>query len=244
MNNYKLIIQYDGGGFAGWQIQKNAPTVQDEIKKAIKTILREDVNLIGSGRTDTGVHALGQAANFRTENELEIKKFFLSLNSILPETISVTNVEKVDESFHARFDAESRSYIYLISKIKSPFYKKYSLFVPQFDNYDFEKLKRLTNIFKGVHDFTSFSRKESEVVNKKCEIKSVWWRNQGHYVLFYIEADRFLHGMVRTITGTLLNAVKEGKNEDYIKSIFRAKNREAAKEAAPPQGLFLFKVRY
>lgn len=244
MNNYKLTIQYDGTDYAGWQIQKNAPSVQDEIRKAIGIILREEVNLIGSGRTDTGVHALGQVANFRTEQELNTQKFFLSLNSVLSDAISIIKVEKVDESFHARYDARSRSYIFLISKIRSPFYKKYSLFVPRFDQYDFDKLKHLTTLFLGEHDFTSFSRKESEVDNKICNIKSAMWRNQTHYALFYIEADRFLHGMVRTITGTLLHSVKENLNEDFIKTVFAAKEREAAKEAVQAQGLFLYKVRY
>lgn len=239
-----MTIQYDGTNYAGWQIQKNALTVQEEVVKAIKTILGEDVNLLGSGRTDSGVHALGQVANFRTEKEINIIRFYLSLNSVLPEAVSIVKVEKVDESFHARYDAKSRSYIYLISKLKSPFFKRYSMFSPRFDKYDFEKLKQLSKIFLGEHDFTSFSRKESDTENKICNIKSIGWRNEKHLVIFNIEADRFLHGMVRTIAGTLLYAVKENKNEDFIKNIFILKDREAAKEAVPSQGLFLFKVRY
>ncbi len=244
MNNYKLTIQYDGSGFAGWQIQKNAPSVQDEIRTAIKVILREEVNLIGSGRTDSGVHALGQVANFRTETEIDTRRFFLSLNSVLPETISVTSIEKADESFHSRFDAKSRSYIYLISKVKSPFFKKYSMYNPRFDSYDFEKLKALTKLFIGEHDFTSFCRKESETENRRCIVKAAQWRNSRQHALFYIEANRFLHGMVRTVTGTLLNAVKEERDEKYIKEIFEKLNREEAGEAVPPNGLFLYKVRY
>lgn len=244
MNNYKLTIQYDGTDYAGWQIQMNAPTVQEEVVKSIKTIINEDVNLLGSGRTDSGVHALGQVANFRTEKEIDPIRFYLSLNSVLPQSISIVKVEKVDEAFHARFDARSRSYIYLISKIKSPFLKKYSVFLPRFDKYDFEKLQQLSKIFLGEHDFTSFSRKESSTENKICNIKSIGWRNQKQMALFYIEADRFLHGMVRTIAGTLLYAVKENKNEEFINRIFELKDREEAKEALPSQGLFLYKVRY
>jgi len=244
LNNYKLTIQYDGTDYAGWQIQSNAPTIQEEIRNAINIILREEVNLIGSGRTDSGVHALGQVANFRTEKEIDTQKFFLSLNSVLPGAISITGIKKVDESFHARFDAKSRSYIYLISKIKSPFYKKYSMFSPRFDNYNFGRLQELSKLFIGEHDFTSFSRKESETENKKCIIKSASWRNGSQSVLFYIEANRFLHGMVRTITGTLLSAVKEEKGEAYIKDVFSRLDRESAGEAVPAQGLFLYKVRY
>lgn len=244
MNNYKLTIQYDGTGFAGWQIQNNAPTVQDELRKAIKIILREDVNLIGSGRTDTGVHALGQVANFRTDTEIDTRRFFLSLNSVLPESISIVSIEKVEESFHSRFDAKSRSYIYVISKIKSPFFKKYSMYHPRFDTLDYAKLTGLTKLFIGEHDFTSFCRKESETDNKKCIVKSAGWRNSSQHTLFFIEANRFLHGMVRTITGTLLDAAREEKGEEYIKEIFNKLNREEAGEAVPPQGLFLYKVRY
>jgi len=244
LNNYKLTIQYDGTDYAGWQIQKNALSVQEEIVKAAKIILGEDINLLGSGRTDSGVHALGQVANFRTEKEIDPIRFYLSLNSVLPDAVSLVKIEKVDESFHARFDAKSRSYIYLISKIKSPFYKRYSVFSPRFDKYDFEKLKKLSKLFLGEHDFTSFSRKESDTENKICNVKSIGWRNQKHLVIFHIEADRFLHGMVRTIAGTLLYAVKENKDENFINNIFALKDREAAKEALPSQGLFLFKVRY
>jgi tRNA pseudouridine38-40 synthase len=244
LNNYKLIIQYDGTDYAGWQIQKNAPTVQAEIVKAVKIILGEDVNLLGSGRTDSGVHAFGQSANFRTEKEIDIIRFYLSLNSVLPDAISIVSIEKVEESFHARYDAKSRSYIYLVSKLKSPFFKRYSMFSPRFDKYDFEKLKQLSKLFLGEHDFTSFSRKESDTENKICNVKSIGWRNQKQLVIFHIEADRFLHGMVRTIAGTLLYAVKENKDEDFIKNIFILKDREAAKEAVPSQGLFLYKVRY
>ena len=244
MNNYKLTIQYDGTDYAGWQIQNNAPTVQDEIRKAIKIILREDVNLIGSGRTDSGVHALGQVANFRTEKEIDEARLFLSFNSVLPASISITRIEKADESFHARFDAKSRSYIYLITKIKSPFYKKYSMFSPRFDSYDFDKLVSLSKLFLGEHDFTSFSRKLSETENKKCVINSIAWRKNKERVIFYIEANRFLHGMVRTIAGSLLQAVKENRDEEFIKSIFEMRDREKAGEAVPPQGLFLYKVRY
>jgi len=244
LNNYKLIIQYDGTDYAGWQIQKNANSVQQEITNAVNTILREEVNLIGSGRTDTGVHALGQAANFRTEQELDKPRFLLSLNSVLPYSISVTKIDKVDESFHARYDAKSRSYIYLISKIKSPFYKKYSLFVPGFDRYDFGKLKSHSKLLLGEHDFTSFSRKISETENKNCVIKHIGWRNQKHLVIFYIEANRFLHGMVRTIIGTLIHSVKAELNEDFIVNVFNDKDRESAKEAVAAKGLFLFKVRY
>ena len=216
--------------------------MQGTIADTIKIILKEEVNLIGSGRTDAGVHAFGQVANFKTGSSPDIRKFTHSLNSILPKDIAVVSLEKAVENFHSRFDAKRRSYFYFIGKKKSPFYYPYSY------NYhgkiDQNKLNYLSGIFKGEHDFTSFSRKNSDAKNKVCTIYDTRWKETRGFVVFYIEADRFLHGMVRTITGTLLKAVKSGFDEKYILDVMESKDREAAGEAVPPQGLFLFKVRY
>src|SRR3989337_3881348 len=121
MNNYKLLIQYDGTNYAGWQYQTNAVTIQQKIVEALKTLIMEDVNLIGSGRTDAGVHALGQVANFTTMQEIDLYKFKYSLNSILPNDISILDIQKVHQEFHSRFDAKRRFYLYILSKNKSPF---------------------------------------------------------------------------------------------------------------------------
>lgn len=242
MNNYKMILQYDGTGYSGWQIQENAKTIQQEIINAIKIILKEEVNLIGSGRTDAGVHALGQVANFRSEKEIDLYKFQFSLNSILPQDISVLSIEKVRESFHSRFDAKKRSYIYLISQFKSPFYKNYSFFYPQ--KIDLEILSDLSKLFLGRKNFSSFCKKKSEVENKFCEVNEISWSNQFDLIVFKVSADRFLHGMVRAIVGTLLKALKMEKPEEYIQEVFRSEDREFAGEAVPAKGLFLYKVEY
>ena len=242
MNNYKLIIQYDGTKYCGWQIQENAVTVQEKITDAIKTILSEDINLIGSGRTDSGVHAMGQTANFRCEQEIDIYRFKHSLNSILPFDISILSMEKVDVDFHARFDAKKRSYIYLCTKFKSPFFLNYAYHYH--DQIIIERLNHISKILFGEHDFTSFSRKNSETENKVCTIHSAHWKETNGLIIFYIEADRFLHGMVRTIVGTVLKSAKKNTSDNYINEILNSKNREAAGEAAPAKGLFLFKVKY
>ncbi|MHB1688130.1 MAG: tRNA pseudouridine(38-40) synthase TruA [Ignavibacteriaceae bacterium] len=242
MNNYKLIIQYDGTNFAGWQIQSNADTIQQRISDSIKTILKEEVNLIGSGRTDAGVHALGQVANFRTEQEIDLYRFKHSLNSILPFDISVLRIEKTDVNFHSRYDAKKRSYVYLFSKFKSPFYNRYSYFYH--NDINCERLNLLSNIFIGQNDFSSFSRKNSDTENKVCNIYSAGWKETKGLIIFVIEADRFLHGMVRTIIGTLLTALKNNTGEKYIEDVILKKDREAAGEAVPAKGLFLFKVKY
>jgi len=217
-------------------------TIQQKITKSIEIIIKEKVNLIGSGRTDTGVHAIGQVANFRTEQEIDIYKFKHSLNSILPKDIAVMKMGKVDEKFHSRFDAKRRIYFYLIIKYKSPFYSHYSYFYHGAININ--SFNRLSKMFIGSHDFTSFCQANSETEKKLCTIYDAHWKEIGGLVFFRIEADRFLHGMVRTIVGTILSAVKNNFDEGFIKSILSAEDREAAGETVPAKGLFLFKVKY
>ncbi len=244
MNNYKLTIQYDGTNYSGWQIQENADTVQQRIKDALVILLKEDVNLIGSGRTDTGVHALGQVANFQTEQEIDIYKFTYSLNSIIPDDISITQVKSVDAEFHARFSAKKRSYLYLIAHKKTPFYKNYSLQYPEIKFDQINRLNSLSKFLTGENDFTSFSRKNTEIENKICNVNNIYWRRTGDFTLVFIEANRFLHGMVKTIIGTLLFAEKNNYSEEYLKEVLSKKDREAAGEALLSKGLFLYKVRY
>lgn len=244
MNNYKLEIQYSGKNYAGWQIQTNASTIQQTIMDNIETLTNEKVNLIGSGRTDAGVHALGQVANFRTENELDLGKFNYSLNSLLPSDISVVNSEKVPESFHSRFDAKKRAYIYLFTQIKSPFYNDYANYVKWLTDDHIKKLIEMSKVLIGKRDFTSFTKKQDENDNKICNIIDINWRSSKNLSIFYIQADRFLHGMVRAIVGTLLNAVSNDLSNDYLIEVLKAGNREAAAMSAPAKGLFLYKVRY
>ncbi len=242
MRNYKLTIQYDGTEYAGWQIQENSNTVQATITEAIRLLLKEKINLIGAGRTDSGVHAVGQTANFRTESVIDIYRFRHSLNSILPFDISIKKMEEVPEGFHARYDAKKRAYFYLISKTKNPFFRNYSYFYHK--EIDLDKLNRLSKIISGTKDFTSFCRKNSEVENKICTVYQISWREIRELIVFYIKADRFLHGMVRTIAGTLLRSQELSEPENYLNGIFQLKNRESAFEAVPANGLFLYKVEY
>lgn len=242
MKNYKLIIQYDGTEYAGWQIQEKCNTVQQTITDAIELLLNEKINLIGSGRTDSGVHAAGQVANFRTENVIDIYRFKHSLNSILPYSISIKKMDEVSLDFHARYDAKRRIYFYLISNTKSPFFRNYSYFYHK--EIDLPKLNYLSEIITGTNDFTSFSRKNTEVENRICTVYQIGWRKIRELILFYIKADRFLHGMVRTIAGTLLRSQELPEPEIYLKRIFELRNRESAFEAVPAKGLFLYKVEY
>ncbi len=164
------------------------------------------------------------------------------MNSILPKDIAVTKFEEADFSFNARGDANKRVYLYLFTKYKSPFYDKYSYFYH--DNIDCDKLNSLSIFFTGKKNFSSFCRTISDTENKICNVYNIKWKESKGLVFFLIEADRYLHGMVRTIIGTLLNAVKNDFGDSYIKEVFSAKNRIAAGEAVPARGLFLYKVKY
>lgn len=244
MFNYKLTIQYDGTRFNGWQSQPDGNTVQDNIVAAIEQITQKKVNLIGSGRTDSGVHAFGQVANFKISGQLDIYKFKHSLNSVLPDSIAIKEIVEVGENFNSRFDAKSRSYFYLIGKSKSPFYNRYSFKYPNIKNLDIKLLKELSSALLGENDFTSFCKTQTDTENKICNVKEINWRDTKDFLILKIEANRFLHGMVRTIVGTLLYAASHSKDTEFIKDILNKLNREAAKESAPAKGLFLYKVKY
>jgi tRNA pseudouridine38-40 synthase len=242
MFNYKLTTQYDGTAYAGWQIQDNAVTVQEVISNAVKQILQEEINMIGAGRTDAGVHALGQVANFIVSQQLDLSKFKYSLNSVLPKDISIADIKIVDEDFHSRFSARKRSYIYLISNQKSPFFERYSY--TYFSELKPEKLNKISSSLIGSKDFTSFSKINPEVQNKICEVYEARWRSQKNLLIFYIEANRFLYGMVRAIVGSILREYSSDDESICIKNIFTQKDRNAAADAVPAKGLFLYKVKY
>ena len=242
MFNYKLTIQYDGTNYAGWQIQENAASVQEVIRDSIKQILQSDINLIGAGRTDAGVHALGQVANFNVSQHLDLYRFKYSLNAVLPKDISIIKIETVEEDFHSRFSAKKRSYIYLISNQKSPFFERYSY--TYFSELKPERLNDLSSTFVGKKDFTSFSKINTEVQNKICEVYLARWRRQKNLLIFYIEANRFLYGMVRAIVGSLLKAYASEDGQNYLTNILNQKDRSVAADAVPAKGLFLYKVKY
>jgi len=244
MFNYKIKIAYDGTNYSGWQIQQNSISVQEKIKNGIELITGEEINLLGSGRTDSGVHAIGQIANFLLSKEIDKGKFLHSLNSVIPNDISIVEIEDANEKFNSRFDAVSRSYIYIITTNKNPFYYKYSWQINRFENFDLNKINLLSKIFIGKKDFTSFCRKNSDVENKICDLKEFRWKKFGDKIYIYVEANRFLHGMVRTLIGTVFLAAKNNYDEELIKKIIENKDRETAGEAVPAKGLFLYKVRY
>ena len=242
---YKLTISYDGTNYCGWQVQKNALSIQSTIQTAMEIILRHKIDLTGSGRTDAGVHAKGQTAHFDTNNPLNEKTFPLRLNSLLPPDIRVKEIELVPDKFHARYSAKRKEYHYHLhlSKIISPFSALYSHQVP--GNFDLELFKKGAKVFVGTHDFTSFAN--VKVDSPTNSIRTIYEVNiseikDGIELIFI--GNGFLYKMVRNITGTLLDVAKGKIRVEDLPKILKSKDRKNGGKAAPAKGLFLEKVIY
>jgi len=244
---FKLILAYEGTNYSGWQIQPNGTTVQELLQKKIAIILREDVTVTGSGRTDAGVHAYGQAAHFHTEKPIDIHRFKYSLNATLPRDIRVLEVSEVPHTFHARYSAIGKIYHYHLTcgPVQDPFKRFYSLHVPE--KLDIALLKCGAACFVGTHDFTSFANeayKGSAAKNPVCTIKRLDVVEHKRSIRLEFEGDRFLYKMVRNITGTLLEVALKKESVDTIALMLQQKDRKCSGQAAPPHGLFLMQVNY
>jgi tRNA pseudouridine38-40 synthase len=238
---YFLDISYKGTAFHGWQKQPNAHTVQESLEDAMKVVLRQPVDLTGSGRTDTGVHALQQMVHFDIDRSLD-QDFIYKLNHILPESIVANRLYRVPEQSHARFDAVSRSYEYHIHTSKDPFVLQQSYWVRP--KIDIDRLNAAARYLMGKQDFCSFSKVHTDVAHFTCEVTEARWEQQGNKVVFHVTANRFLRGMVRALVGTMLEVGIGKKDPQWIKEILDAKDRKAAGRAVDPEGLFLTRIVY
>ncbi|MDH4155743.1 MAG: tRNA pseudouridine(38-40) synthase TruA [candidate division Zixibacteria bacterium] len=247
--NIKLLIEYDGTAYAGWQVQKNLNSVQGELIKAIESVTRRRVTLIGAGRTDAGVHALGQVANFVVDHDLEPVRFKDAINFYLPSDIRIRESSEAAADFDARRDARWKRYRYLVGLQKSAVYRQlrwdvtYPLSV--------EKLKRAAQEIVGEHDFSPFCVVSSRKKNNNCNIYNARWRQVGKLLVFEIRGNRFLHNMVRSLVGAMVNLACENpdKNKlnltlDRFADIIKAPSEARATFTAPPQGLYLVSVNY
>lgn len=240
---YKLSLQYNGGDFCGFQIQENAISIQGTIETMLSCINKNiPIKLVGCGRTDAGVHAHHFVAHIDVEFSDSVEKIKWKLNKMLPDAISITDIQEVHPDFHARFDAKERIYRYFIHQTKNPFLSKNSYYFPY--NLDLEKMNEATQILIGEQDFTSFSKTKTQTKTNICTITTAFWSAEQEQLVFQISANRFLRNMVRAIVGTLL-LVGEGKiSTDEVREIIAAKNRGEAAFSVPPQGLFLWHVAY
>lgn len=242
---YKLLIEYDGTNFVGWQRQKSGLAVQEVIEQALKTALREEVTLFGSGRTDTGVHALGQVAHFETKQNLNLFKIRESLNALIrPHLISIHEVTQVSDDFHARFSAIERSYTYQI--LNTPFppallkNKAWWVRTPL----DMDQMQKAADLLIGKHDFSTFRASECQAKSPIKTINSIHFEKQDDIIKMHISAKSFLHHQVRNIIGSLVLVGQKKWSINDFETAFKGKDRRLGGPTAPPEGLYFVSVQY
>jgi tRNA pseudouridine38-40 synthase len=243
VNNIKLVIEYDGTNYAGWQQQKKEKTVQETLKIAIEKVVNEKITLRGAGRTDAGAHALGQVANFKTISTIPTRKLVQAINFYLPKDIVVKSIKKVSEKFHSQYSAKSKIYRYTIlnNNIGSAINRN-SCYHYNGD-LNIEKMQKASKALIGRHDFSVFKSK-SDNKNNIRTIKRLEIKKKGKYLLFTIEADGFLYKMVRSIVGTLLGVGREKMTKKEFKRVLKSRSRPLAGATVPARGLCLLRVKY
>ncbi len=241
---YRLLIEYDGAPYCGWQRQKGLPSVQAALEEALAIVLRKPTPLVGAGRTDSGVHARGQVAHFRTEAPLDERRVARALNGLTPASIAVHGLSIAPDNFHARYDAISRRYHYYVSVKPSALGRGYRYDLPY--AVDFDAMNEAAACFLGEHDFTSFCLHRSAAVNKICVVTCARWTQGGRpqHWTFAVVANRFLHGMVRAMVGTLIDIGRGKQPAAHLYSVLASRDRRAAGPAAPPHGLVLECIEY
>jgi tRNA pseudouridine38-40 synthase len=240
---YFVQCSYNGTNYHGWQVQPNAVSVQEVFEKALTTILREKISVVGAGRTDTGVHASFFVFHFNVETAtFDTEKLVYKLNSFLPPAVAVQKIWLVDGEMHARFSALSRTYNYFISTEKNPFTTETAYFYHK--PLDIEKMNEAANVLFDYEDFTSFSRLHTDVKTNNCKIYRAEWKRENNQLVFTIKADRFLRNMVRAIVGTLLEVGRGKLSVKGVRKIIESKDRGAAGASAPAHGLFLTGIEY
>lgn len=243
MKRFFIHLAFNGTNYHGWQLQENAHTIQAELAEKISLLLKTKINIVGCGRTDTGVHAREFYAHFEIENTtFSLSDLVYKLNRFLPSDIVIYRIFEVDKNLHARFSALSRTYKYYISKSKNPFDHEFSYFFQ--GKLDVVLMQSAADILLEYNDFTSFSKLFSGTANNICKINKADWNDEPYYLVFTITADRFLRNMVRAIVGTLIEVGKGRLKPEDIRMIIESKNRSAAGTSVPPNGLFLEKVEY
>lgn len=242
-HRYFIYLSYNGTAYHGWQIQPNGISVQEVLMKALATVLRYEVEVVGAGRTDTGVHAKLMVAHVDLENKLDDPAAFAyKLNGILPHDIAIQQIVPVKSEAHARFDAVSRTYEYWLVTEKNPFMQDWAAKV--YGELDFKAMNKAANSLLDYTDFTSFSKLHTDVKTNNCKILCAEWEQRNELWVFTIQADRFLRNMVRAIVGTLLQVGRRQLTEAEFRAIIEAKNRCQAGTSAPAEGLYLVDVGY
>lgn len=244
MRNIKLIIEYNGKNFNGWQKQPNKLNIQGELEKVIGEITGEEIDLIASGRTDAGVHSFGQTANFKTNSKLDIEKFPIAINSKIKKSIVVKSAEEVEERFHSRYSVKSKKYRYVInnSKYGTAIYRELEFMIPQ--KLNVEDMKKAAKYFEGEHDFKGF---KASGTSSKSSVRTIYKAEiiqNGDRINIELTGNGFLYNMVRIIAGTLIDVGLGKINPNDIPEIIESKDRKRAGRTLPPHGLYLVEVNY
>lgn len=243
MARFKLYIEFDGTRYSGWQMQKNAKSVQGKLLEAAEKIFKgERADVQGSGRTDAGVHAICQVAHLDVNTMLAPEIIRMKLNDELPADINVLEVEKAHQKFHARHDAKTRSYIYQISTRRSAFAKPFVWWIK--DKLDFAKMQHAAKQFVGMHNFVSFADKDETEKSTKVLIEDVQLKRDGDLILIRVVGSHFLWKQVRRMVGVLVEIGRGNMNEGKIRQFLERETNEPAKFTAPPSGLFLEQIVY
>lgn len=243
--HFKLIVEYEGTRFAGFQWQKDQRTVQGELERTIAQVMQEPIRILAAGRTDAGVHAVGQVVKFHTCNRIPVDRVPYALNAELPPDLRIRRAEKTTAVFHPRYDARSRFYRYLIDnrQFRSALMRRISHHVPK--RLDVKAMQRAAEPLMGTHDFVAFEATGSNESGSTIrEVKNLRVRREGGWVVIVIEANAFLYRMVRNIVGTLIPVGLGQTMPESVENVLRSRNRKLAGPTAPPQGLCLVRVRY
>ena len=240
---YFIRLSFDGANFHGWQIQKNANSIQAELNNALGMILKKkDIETIGCGRTDTGVHARKFFAHVEHDEIQNTNELMHQLNSVLPHAIVIHSIFPVGDRDHARFSATSRTYVYRLYRKKDPFLRDRAYFFPF--NPDIERMNSVAEKLLDHNDFSSFSKSNTQTLTNICKITYAQWKKDSDELIFTITADRFLRNMVRAIVGTLLKAGLDKMNDKEFKDILESRSRSEAGVSVPAHGLYLTDITY
>ena len=247
--NIKIIVKYDGSGYAGWQrlgsqTAGSKKGIQTVLEDAFSKLLEEKITVIGSGRTDRGVHALGQVANFYCFTKLPIKEMLIGINQLLPDDIAVCHIEEVDLDFHSRYSAKAKTYEYRIflGEVQSVFLRKYTYHEPKPLN--IEHMEKAASYLVGTHDFKAFSTDRRDGRSTIRTIENIYFQLEGNILKIGITGNGFLYNMVRIIIGTLIEIGEGNRGPDDMQYILTSKNRQKAGMTVSGHGLFLYQVRY
>jgi tRNA pseudouridine38-40 synthase len=243
MSRFKLTIEYDGSSYHGWQLLKGHSSVQGKVMDACREVFNTDkFELYGSGRTDSGVHALGQVAHLEVSTKLPLTQMRYKLNDNLPASIVIINIEEAEPQFHARYDAVARSYMYQIATRKTAFAKKFAYWIK--DDLNLAAMQQAAQMMVGMKDYSSFSDKDAETKSTIVEVISVDVYREGDSIMVHIVGSHFLWKMVRRMVGTLIEVGRGNINSAKLRSFFDRHSDEPAQYTVPPSGLYLEHVYY